>query len=334
VTPAERGGASGAQATLFDLPERAIDPAPPGPEHIELAAALPAGVRLGTMSWSFAGWRGLVYGKGAPVGALAELGLGAYARHPLLGAVEIDRSYYDPLSAEVLRAYAEQVPACFRFLVKAHEACSVRRYPGHARYGSKRGTRNPHYLDPSYARDAVIGPVQSGLGAKLGALLFQFPPLVEPEDPEAFADELATFLGALPRGVPYAVELRTAALLTPRYGQALADHGGIHCHNAWSGMPPILTQAKQLPPATRHPLVVRWLLAPGEAYADARDRFRPFDRISREDLPVRSAIARLVARAAESAVPALVLINNKAEGCAPESAFRLARAIVDARREA
>jgi uncharacterized protein YecE (DUF72 family) len=321
-----------AQATLFDLPERGIDAEPPSPEHVELAAALPGGVRLGTMSWSFAGWRGLVYGKDAPVGALAELGLGAYGRHPLLGAVEIDRSYYDPLSAEVLGAYAVQVPAGFRFVVKAHEACSVRRYPQHARYGSKRGALNPHYLDPSYARDAVVGPVQSGLGAKLGALLFQFPPLAEAEAPEAFADQLAAFLGALPRGLPYAVELRTPALLTPRYAQALADHGGIHCHNAWSGMPPILAQAKQLPPATRHPLLIRWLLAPGEVYADARDRFRPFDRITREDLPVRSAIARLVAKAAANAVPALVLINNKAEGCAPQSAFRLARAIVDQAR--
>jgi uncharacterized protein YecE (DUF72 family) len=335
AAPASLGPGRGAppaatQATLFELPERAIEAAPPSAEHGGLAAALPDGVRLGTMSWSFPGWRGIVYGKDAPVGSLSELGLGAYGKHPLLGAVEIDRSYYDPLSATVLRAYAEQVPSSFRFLVKAHEACSVRRYPRHARYGTKRGTLNPHYLDPGYARDAVVGPVQSGLGEKLGALLFQFPPLAELEAPEAFADALGAFLGALHRGVTYAVELRTPALLSSRYGDALAAAGAVHCHNAWSGMPTILAQARQLPPASRHPLVVRWLLAPGEAYDDARDRFRPFDRIGSEDLAVRSMIARLVARAAARNVPALVLINNKAEGCAPESAFRLARAIVEA----
>ena len=99
-------------------------------------------------------------------------------------------------------------------------------------------------------------------------------------------------------------------------------------------MPHVLAQARQVPPALRNPLVIRWLLAPGEVYADARDRFRPFDRIAREDLPVRSAIARLVVKAAAHGVPALVLINNKAEGCAPESAFRLARAIVHARAAA
>src|SRR3954471_12622903 len=114
------------QGTLFDLPERAIDAAPAPPEHVELGARLPSEVRLGTMSWSFPGWRGLVYAQDAPTGSLAELGLTAYGKHPLLAAVEIDRSYYEPLGEEILRAYAAQVPAGFRFLVKAHEACSVR----------------------------------------------------------------------------------------------------------------------------------------------------------------------------------------------------------------
>jgi uncharacterized protein YecE (DUF72 family) len=319
--------ASERQATLFELPPPELEPAPPEPGLSELAARLPRTIRLGTMSWSFPGWRGLVYAKEAPLGALSELGLGAYSKHPLLGAVEIDRSYYEPLDVEVLRAYAAQVPDDFRFLVKAHEACSVQRYPTHARYGSKRDQQNPLYLDPVYAAEAVVGPIQSGLGPKLGAILFQFPPQREAAEPAAFADRLSAFLSQLPRGVPYAIELRHAAWFGPSYFQALMANGAVHCHNAWSAMPAVLAQARQVPPAARNPLIVRWLLAPGEAYSDARDRFRPFDRITREDQPVRSAIARLVARAAAHGVPALVTINNKAEGCAPESAFRLARAI-------
>jgi uncharacterized protein YecE (DUF72 family) len=318
------------QATLFELPAPELEAAAPSPEQLALAARLPAHVRLGTMSWSFPGWRGLVYGKDAPSGSLANLGLRAYARHPLLGAVEIDRSYYEPLSEATLRSYAEQVPAGFRFLVKAHEACSVRRYPTHARYGKKRGELNPLYLDAAYAADAVVGPVQRALGNKLGALLFQFPPSAEAGDPEVFARELEGFLSRLPSGVPYAVELRNVDLFGPSYVQSLANTGAVHCHNAWGGMPSVLAQARLVPPSARNPLIVRWLLRPGQAYAEARDRFRPFDRITDEDVAKRSALARLVARAAARGVPALVLINNKAEGCAPESAFRLAQAVVDA----
>ncbi len=318
------------QASLFDLPAPKLAAAPPSGEHTSLARRLPPHVRLGTMSWSFPGWRGLVYGEDAPIGSLSALGLSAYGQHPLLRAVEIDRTYYEPLGAELLSAYAGQVPVDFRFLVKAHELCSVRRFPTHSRYGRRAGELNTQYLDASYATDAVVGPISSALGDKLGAILFQFPPARDEENAAAFAGELAAFLSRLPRGVPYAVELRQNGLLTAAYVEALAAHGAVHCHNAWSGMPPVLAQAKQVLPSARNPLIVRWLLAPGERYQDARDRFRPFDRITREDVPVRSAIARLVAKAAARGVPSLVLINNKAEGSAPASAFRLARAIVEA----
>jgi len=319
------------QPTLFALGAETLAAAGVSDEVVALGKALPASVRLGTMSWAFPGWRGLVYDAAAPSGALSARGLSAYASHPLLGAVEIDRSYYDPLSADVLARYAEQVPDRFRFVVKAHEACVVRRFPEHARYGSRRGQHNPSYLDPVYASEAVIGPIAAGLAGKLGAILFQFPPGADASG-EAFPDELAEFLGRLPTGLPYAVELRTASALSARYVEALAAHGAVHCHNAWSAMPDVLAQARLVPPAARKPLVVRWLLAPGEKYAETRERFAPFSSLAREDLPVRSAIARLAAKAAAHDVPVLITINNKAEGCAPESAVRLARAIVEATR--
>jgi uncharacterized protein YecE (DUF72 family) len=318
------------QAALFELATPELAAAPPSPEQRELALRLPRDVRLGTMSWSFAGWRGSVYGPDVPESALASRGLEAYGRHPLLGAVEIDRSYYEPLGVELLATYARQVPEGFRFLVKAHEACSVRRFPTHERYGKRRGELNPLYLDAAYAADVVVQPLANTLGPKLGAVLFQFSPAREAPEPQAFADELAAFLSKLPRGIPYAVELRDARTFTPAYADALVEGGAVHCHNAWSAMPDVLSQAKLMPPAARRPLIVRWLLARRERYDDMRQRYHPFDRITREDVPVRAAIARLVAKAAAHAVPALVTINNKAEGCAPESAFRLARAIVEA----
>src|SRR3954467_380429 len=92
------GGAE--QSSLFDLPPLELEAAAPSAEHVSLAAALPGEVRLGTMSWSFPGWRGLVYGADVPAGSLAPSGLTAYAKHPLLAAVEIDRSYYEPLGVE------------------------------------------------------------------------------------------------------------------------------------------------------------------------------------------------------------------------------------------
>jgi len=318
--------AGDAQHRLFDLPRHEIEAAAPSAALATLAAQIPRGVRFGTMSWSYPGWRGVVYGANAAPALLADLGLTAYTKHPLLGAVEIDRTYYEPALPEVLRVFADQVPNDFRFLVKAHEDCTVERFPEHARYGKKRGEQNPRYLDAAYAADAVVAPFASGLGPKAGALLFQFPPHDAP-DPKAFADRLHGFLARLPKGVTYAVELRNPNLLTASYAAALADTGAVHCHNIWTVMPPLLAQARLIPPPARSPLVIRWLLRASDSYEDAMARCSPFDRIVEEDESNRAAIARLVAKAAAHDVPVLVLVDNKAEGCAPESIARLARAI-------
>ena len=132
----------------------------------------------------------------------------------------------------------------------------------------------------------------------------------------------------LPRGVVYAVELRNRELFGAEYAAALVASGAVHCHNVWGDMPSASAQARQLPAVTRRPLVVRWLMRRGESYESAGARYAPFERLVDEDVPNREDIARLVARAAEHAVEAFVMLDNKAEGSAPETAVRLARVIV------
>lgn len=318
-----------AQPTLFELPPRVIEPAPVDPALSALSARLSPQLRMGTMSWSFPGWRGVVYAQDADPKLLSEAGLTAYGKQPCLRTVEVDRSFYDPLPERYFSHIAEQVANDFRFLVKAHEDCTLARFPKHARYGKRQGHANPRFLDPAYAAEAVVAQCVPGLGEKLGAVLFQFPPQ-ELGHPTQFADRLQAFLERLPRGVTYAVELRNAELLTPAYARALAASGAVHAHNAWGTMPSVLAQARLLPPTTRRPLVVRWLMRRGDEYEAARSRFLPFNRLAEPDLATRTDIATLVSKALAHDVPAFVLINNKAEGCAPASIFELARAVLAA----
>ena len=305
-----------------------VRPAPPTPEETALAQRLPGTIRLGGMSWSYPGWAGSVYQAPASPRELARHGLPAYAAHPLLRTVEIDRSFYDPLTAEAFRAYAAQVPDDFRFVVKAHEDCTIERFPTHARYGQRKGQTNARYLDGGYAADAVVPPIVGGLGAKLGVILWQCPPQ-DGGGAFAFARRLGQFLRRLPRGPTYAVELRTAGLLSAAYGDVLAEAGAVHCHNVWTAMPSPMQQARLLPAATRRPLVIRWLLRWGDPYESAQARFDPFDRLREEDPANRGEVAGLVTRAHRHGVPAFVTVDNKAEGCAPHSVNRLARAIAD-----
>lgn len=290
-------------------------------------AALPAGLRLGTSSWAFPGWAGLVYGHRVGEQMLARQGLGAYSRHPLLRAVSVDRTFYAPLGADDFRDYARMVPPEFRFVVKAHAALTT---------PIDRQARNvavtpdvDRFLDLRYAIERVVTPAIEGLGERLGALLFQFPPFGLPyaREPQLFVNALGAFLDALPRGPQYAVELRNREVLGPAYADALARNGATHCFNVHPRMPGVIEQAAVLGENAwlSGTVVVRWMLHPQQDYEAARERYFPFDRIVDPDPANRAAVATLVARILGRGNEAIVIANNKAEGCAPLTLFGLAR---------
>jgi uncharacterized protein YecE (DUF72 family) len=304
-----------------------VGPAPRSAELKELARRIPPTVRMGTSSWSFPGWEGIVWDRKASQAMLARDGLDAYARHPLLRAVGVDRTYYRSIGADDFRAYADAVPADFRFLVKADRLLTSPTDP------EASGVResNPRFLDPVYAVEEVVGPMRDGLGCRMGPLLFQFSP-IPPNlvgGAGAFFDRLFRFLTALPEGPLYAVELRTPSFLNDRYRELLEATGAAHCYNVHPSMAPLSRQLELVSPFYQPALVVRWMLHAGLKYEVAKDRYAPFDRIVDEDVPSRELIATAVLDAAVAERPAFVIVNNKAEGSAPLSVRRLAERLAD-----
>lgn len=299
---------------------------------------------LGTSSWSFPGWRGLVYGETASESSLAREGLAAYARHPVLRAVGIDRSFYQPLDAGQYATYASQVPEGFRFLVKAPAMVTD---PALRSEGGAPVEDNPDFLDAALAAKCFVQPALEGLGARCGPLVFQLSPLpghaVRPDARRAQVDRIAAFFSALPKLVGdsdavYALELRNRELLTPRLVQALREAGARLCLALHARMPDIARQEAALRAmdapgaetddwALAGPLVVRWSLHSGMKYEGAKSRYAPFDKLVDPDPATRSALAGLVRRAVRSGEPAYVIVNNKAEGSAPLSCVALAEAI-------
>ena len=53
-----------------------------------------------------------------------------------------------------------------------------------------------------------------------------------------FVADLDKFFGNLPKGWPYAVEMRNKHWLAPEYFACLAHHGITHVFNSWDAMPP------------------------------------------------------------------------------------------------
>jgi len=321
---------------------RAVLAAPPSAEVLECASALPPQVRLGTSSWSFPGWEGIVYGEAYSDSKLARDGLAAYGAHPLLRTVSIDRSFYAPLSVADYLRYAQQVPDDFRFVVKAPASVTD------ATLRAERGepiADNPCFLDAQLATREFVTPCLEGLEMKAGSLVFQFPPLPERilADPLGFVERLGSFFDALPPlpaaspndDAPcYALEIRDACLLTPRLIRMLRERGVRYCVGLHARMPDPLRQAAALAlldgEAPNGPLVVRWSLHGGFKYEQAKAKYEPFNRLVDEDPATRSALAELAARYAIAGQPVLIVTNNKAEGSAPLTCLGLAREIAAA----
>jgi uncharacterized protein YecE (DUF72 family) len=323
----------GRQLSLFG-PERPARPdrSPVEPVEVpakleELARKLPANIYLGTSSWSFPGWKGLVYDGEASKARLARHGLAAYARHPLLRSVGIDRTYYAPISAEQFAEYAEAVPRDFCFLVKASSACTTP-----LRRNSRGGPAglNELFLHAGYAAEHVVAPFVQGLGDKAGPLLFQFPPLGSrwTRDPARFAVQLGEFLGGLPSGPLYAVELRDRALFGPEYFAALDALGARHCLNVHPRAPEAHEQRRLYESAAPGPFVARWMLGSGLDYKEALRLYGTFSALVNEDARSRELLARCCVEHALRGDDVVLVANNKAEGSAPLTVFKLAEEIV------
>ena len=295
------------------------------------APVLPTDIRLGTSSWFFPGWRGLVYDGVHPQVTLSRKGLAAYAEIPLLRTVSLDRTFYAPISAVDYARYAGQVPEHFSFVVKAPAiVCDavMRDEQGRGKVA------NPHFLNAAIAAREFVLPCLEGLKGKAGPLVFQVSPLPRGlvEDASLLVDRLEAFFAALPQELGkqrpiYALELRNPELLTPRLMRMLGRRGVRYCVGLHDRMPEVERQEaalKALDGDMPGDLVVRWNLHRGFLYQAAKQRYEPFDKLVDEDSETRRILARMAAAAFKAGRRVWITANNKAEGSAPLSLLKLA----------
>lgn len=311
--------------------------AEPGSDLLALRERLPLLLRLGTSSWSFPGWIGSLWAQEYSESKLAKHGLSAYAQHPLMRTVSLDRAFYRPLRIDQYATYAAQVADDFRFVVKAPSLVADALIRGEDGQGLQ---LNPHFLDPSVAAREFAQPALEGLRDKLGVLLFQLSPLPPPmlrEWPQLF-DRLAAMLHALSSrtlapGSIVAVELRNPELLRPELAAVLRAGAATYALGLYAKMPPIGDQLPLLRALWPGPLVCRWNLHRRHGaygYEKAKRLYGDFSQLVDPDPDTRHALARVIAGTTGAGQAAYVTIGNKAEGSAPLSVLALAQAVCTA----
>jgi uncharacterized protein YecE (DUF72 family) len=286
------------------------------------------GVFIGTSSWKYPGWRGMLYDESRYV-YRGKFAVSRFEKNCLTEYAEVfktvclDAAYYKFPDAKYLGGLVAQVPPDFQFAFKVTDAITLRHFANLPRFGARAGKPNEHFLDTGLFSDAFVKPC-APFRKNIGLLMFEFSRFY-PSDYEHgrdFVADLDRFLGALPKGWPYAVEMRNKHWLQPDYFECLSRHGVAHVFNSWEAMPPISEQLV-IPGSKTNPALTaaRFLLKPGRKYEDAVKTFQPYERVKEKNDDAREAGAKLIAEGNTSAgkKKTFIYVNNRLEGNALET---------------
>ncbi|RPJ41210.1 MAG: DUF72 domain-containing protein [Candidatus Latescibacterota bacterium] len=278
-------------------------------------------IRIGTCSWTYPSWKGLVYSSAKPADMLREYA----ARYD---TVEIDRWFWSLFGGEPrlpetsdVRAYRSSVPDGFRFTIKVPNSVTLT----HAYREEKTDplVENPHFLSQALFREFLdrLGPMHDALGP----LLFQFESLNKQKMPseKKFLERLEEFASGLPSGFTYGIEIRNGNYLNDSYFECLRR----------SRLVPVLLQGYWMPPVDAllgdraawfegSGTVVIRLHGPdrGEIEKLANKEWNRIVAPKDEEL---GRIARVVKKLVGSGVDIYLNVNNHYEGSAPITIDRL-----------
>jgi uncharacterized protein YecE (DUF72 family) len=279
-------------------------------------ARKPGPVRIGTCSWNYDSWVGLVYTRARRTAAeyLAEYA----ARFP---TTEIDSWFYRfPDRAEVL-AYAEAVPESFRFTAKIPQAVTLTHLKP-ARGAEGKGPPNPEFLS-----ERLFGKFLEAVTPLLGrldALMFEFEYLNRTKMPslEAFIEALDGFFGRAPAGIPYAVETRNGNYLKPAYFEFLNRRGLIPVYSEKRFLPHVYEVRAAHSAVAAPSAVVRLLGGDRREIEEATSGRWDKAIFPKDDL---DEVAAMVADLSGEGKAVTVNVNNHYEGSAPVTIDNLER---------
>jgi len=206
------------------------------------------GLWVGTCSWKYPSWKGLVYSRASGIDYLAE-----YARK--YTSVEIDQWFYALPDPAVAAGYAASTPDSFQFTVKLPNLLTLTHL--RRKKGETQARLNPDFLSPRLYEE-VLGLLEP-MRAKIGMLMLQFGYFNNEKMANLgdFLARLGSFFEAVPRSIPCAIEPRNPQWLDQRYFEFLSERGLSHVFLQGYYMPPIVETYRRFGRLLRGAAVVR-----------------------------------------------------------------------------
>lgn len=280
--------------------------------------------RIGTCSWKYDSWKGLIYSDTQKTNYLEQ-----YSRH--YQTVEVDQWFWSLFAGNkavlpkraVVEEYANAVPEGFTFSIKVPNSITLTHH-----YRKKKGeplVANPHFLS-AHLMERFLESLQP-LGNKIGPLNFQFEYLNKEKmaGQAAFLQRFATFIEALPPDYTYCLETRNPNYINERYFDFLDEYGIHHVFLQGYYMPSIF-ELYQTYRERIHDLTVIRLHGP-DRKAIEETTGNDWSKIV---APKEQDIARLAAMLSDLAarkVKAYAFVNNHFEGSAPRTIEKITDAL-------
>ena len=281
-------------------------------------------LRIGTSSWKYDSWKGLVYDpdkKYKPQDYLSD-----YSQY--YNTVEIDQWFWSlfPTGAKLpntkdVQIYSQSVPDDFLFTVKVPNAITLTHY--HAKqskaYNDYANQPNDYFLNVDLLKRFL--ETLEPMGNKLGPIMFQFEYLNKQKMPsrKAFFDRLHDFFDKAPKGYQYAIECRNPNYLKTDFFEFLSDHNlGFVLLDGYY-MPPIEDVIHSHNINTASYTIVR--LQGKDRWEMEAKTDKTWNKIV-EDRDVLS-LTDYVQNNVDKKILSIININNHYEGCAPLTIQRI-----------
>jgi uncharacterized protein YecE (DUF72 family) len=281
-----------------------------------------AQLRIGTCSWKFPSWHGLVYSAPKGINYLEE-----YARH--YDTVEVDQWFWSlfgmdsvklPRPADVA-AYRRSVPEDFRFTVKVPNSITLTHFYRKAKADPL--VPNPSFLSPALFREflSLLDPLRD----VLGPLMFQFEYLNRQKmaSQDRFQVQFETFVERLPTSYQYGVEIRNGNYLNASYFEFLNRNGlsPVFLQGYW--MPPVTDLYRKWQDLVRQQgMVVIRLHGPDRKGMEKRTGKRWNQIVAPRDEEL-AAIVEMIDDLLDQGVDVYLNVNNHYEGSAPLTIERI-----------
>lgn len=277
-------------------------------------------IRIGTCSWKYDSWKGIVYSENVGKNYLEEYS-GKY------NTVEIDQWFWslfaeDKVSlpqSNIVQTYTNSVPDDFKFTIKIPNSITLTHF--YRKVKSDPLQPNPYFLSPKLFEKILetLEPMKS----KIGMLMFQFEYLNKQKmaSQGEFQNVFSKFMENIDQNIPLGIEIRNPYYLNKKYFDFLKRYKLSHVFLQGYYMPSIIETFSRNKDLLKNTAVIR-LHGPDRSAIEKKSG-GDWSKILEPKDDELSKITKIIKELDDKNLDVYVNVNNHYEGSAPRTIVKI-----------